>query len=86
MAIAGLGTARRGISSSGGCGTVRGLACAPRLVDAVVPRFAWLARGGGAIGAVSTVTTFAFVVLGWVLFAAPSFQAAAATIRRGLMP
>jgi alginate O-acetyltransferase complex protein AlgI len=54
--------------------------------QAVVPRVIWLARGGTAITAVSTVTTFAFVVLGWVLFAAPSFQAAASTVRRGLGP
>ena len=54
--------------------------------QAVVHRIAWLARGGTAIAAVSTVATFAFVALGWVLFAAPSFQAAAATVRRGLGP
>jgi alginate O-acetyltransferase complex protein AlgI len=54
--------------------------------QAIVPRIDWLARGGAAIAAVSTVTTFAFVVLGWVLFAAPSFAAAAVTLRRGLLP
>jgi len=63
-----------------------GLACHRVWSQAVVPRFARLTSGGPIVTAVSTATTFAFVVLGWVLFAAPSFQAAAATVRRGLLP
>jgi len=46
----------------------------------VVPSVAWLRAGGGTVTAISVVTTFAFVVLGWVLFAAVSFGAAAGVL------
>lgn len=51
----------------------------------VVPRSVVLASGGATVRATSLVTTFAFVVLGWVLFAATSFQGAAETIARALL-
>ena len=40
---------------------------------AVVPRVRALSEGGPAVRFVSTVATFAFVGVGWLLFAAPSF-------------
>jgi len=39
----------------------------------VVPRVRALSEGGPAVRFVSTVATFAFVGVGWLLFAAPSF-------------
>ncbi|HEY0394273.1 MAG TPA: MBOAT family O-acyltransferase [Candidatus Elarobacter sp.] len=48
----------------------------------VVPAVAFLARPSRAITALSVATTFAFVVAGWVLFAAPTFDAAAQTVAR----
>ena len=53
---------------------------------AVVPKVAFLRSGGAAIHAVSVVSTFAFVVLGWVLFAASSFASAAGVLRGALLP
>ncbi len=44
----------------------------------VVPRFAWLRGGSQLVRAASVSTTFAFVVAGWILFAAPSLGTAAA--------
>jgi alginate O-acetyltransferase complex protein AlgI len=52
----------------------------------VVPSVAWLRAGGPAIKAISIATTFAFVVLGWVLFAAASFGAAAAVLAGAFIP
>jgi alginate O-acetyltransferase complex protein AlgI len=53
---------------------------------AVVPKIAFLRSGGNAIYALSVASTFAFVVLGWVLFAASSFAAAAGVVRGALLP
>jgi alginate O-acetyltransferase complex protein AlgI len=50
----------------------------------VAPSVAFLNAPSGAVTAVSVATTFVFVVLGWVLFAAPSFDAAAQTIARSV--
>ncbi len=44
---------------------------------AVVPKVAALRRGGRVVHVLSVATTFAFVALGWVLFAATSFSNAA---------
>jgi alginate O-acetyltransferase complex protein AlgI len=43
----------------------------------VVPRVALLSRPSAAIAWLSTAATFAFVLAGWVLFAAPSLRSAA---------
>jgi alginate O-acetyltransferase complex protein AlgI len=48
----------------------------------VVPSVPWLRTPAAGVHALSIMTTFMFVVLGWVLFAAPSFDAAAQTIAR----
>ena len=48
----------------------------------VVPRVAWLSNPGRLIPAASTALTFAFVFVGWVLFAASSFGNAAIVIKR----
>jgi len=53
---------------------------------AVVPKIALLRNGGPGIHAGSVALTFAFVVLGWVLFAASSFAAAAGVARGALLP
>ena len=50
----------------------------------VVPAFTFLNSPSRAIRALSVATTFVFVVLGWVLFAAPSFDAAAQTVARSI--
>jgi len=52
----------------------------------VVPSVAWLRAGRGPITALSVATTFAFVVLGWVLFAAASFGAAAHVLGGAFAP
>jgi len=44
----------------------------------VVPRIAWLRGGSPLVRAASVATTFAFVVAGWILFAAPSLGNAGA--------
>jgi alginate O-acetyltransferase complex protein AlgI len=41
---------------------------------AIVPRVALLQAGGRLVGFASVGTTFAFVLVGWLLFAAPSFE------------
>jgi hypothetical protein len=51
----------------------------------VVPRWQLLTSGGPAIRATSLVPTFAFVVLGWILFAATSFKGAGETLGRALL-
>lgn len=43
-------------------------------ITRIVPKMPALQRGGFFLGAVSTATTFAFVSLGWLLFAATSFS------------
>jgi alginate O-acetyltransferase complex protein AlgI len=48
----------------------------------VVPRIGWLRGGSQFVRAVSVATTFAFVVAGWILFAAPSLGTAAAVFER----
>jgi len=48
----------------------------------VVPAIALLRTPSRPIVALSTATTFAFVVVGWVLFAAPTFGAASLTLAR----
>jgi len=53
---------------------------------AVVPRVAWLRAGGPTLHAGSVALTFAFVVLGWTLFAASSFAATAGVLRGALLP
>lgn len=51
----------------------------------VVPHVALLRSDSGLVRAGSIVTTFAFVVAGWVLFAASSFGAAIANVYRGIL-
>jgi hypothetical protein len=46
------------------------------------PLHAFLPLGGGIVRTLSVVTTFVFVALGWVLFAAPSFREASVTLQR----
>lgn len=48
----------------------------------VVSRVPWLRRPSSLVLGVSTITTFAFVALGWALFAAPTFSAAATAVQR----
>ncbi|HEY5096205.1 MAG TPA: MBOAT family O-acyltransferase [Candidatus Eremiobacteraceae bacterium] len=48
----------------------------------VVPSVDWLSKPGRLVPAASTVLTFAFVFLGWVLFAAATFANAATVIER----
>jgi alginate O-acetyltransferase complex protein AlgI len=48
----------------------------------VVPSVAWLSNPGRLVPAASTALTFAFVFVGWVLFAAGSFADAATVIKR----
>ncbi len=43
----------------------------------VVPRIAWLRGGSALVRGASVASTFAFVVAGWILFAAPSLGNAA---------
>jgi len=52
----------------------------------VVPSIAFLRDGGIVVRAGSIALTFAFVALGWVLFAASSFQAAATVLEGVLLP
>lgn len=48
----------------------------------VVPAVTWLQKPSRPLHALSIATTFAFVTLGWVLFGAPTFNAAAQTVAR----
>jgi alginate O-acetyltransferase complex protein AlgI len=48
----------------------------------VVSRVAWLAVPHPSLRAAAVIATFTFVCIGWVLFAAPSFTAAAETLVR----
>jgi alginate O-acetyltransferase complex protein AlgI len=59
-----------------------GLAMHRAWTAAVVPRVAWLSRPGHFVPVTSTVLTFGFVFLGWVLFAASSFGDAGTVIVR----
>jgi alginate O-acetyltransferase complex protein AlgI len=53
---------------------------------AVVPHVAFLRKPSFAVGAVSTLATFVFVALGWVLFAATSLPSAVSVYAGMLLP
>jgi alginate O-acetyltransferase complex protein AlgI len=53
--------------------------------ERIVPRVAWLSGPGRFVPAVSTALTFAFVLVGWVLFAANSFSDAATVFKRAFL-
>jgi alginate O-acetyltransferase complex protein AlgI len=50
----------------------------------VIPLVTWLQTPSRPLHALSVACTFVFVTLGWVLFAAPSFNAAAQTVARAV--
>lgn len=53
--------------------------------ERIVPRVTWLSGPGRFVPAVSTALTFAFVLVGWVLFAANSFSDAATVFKRAFL-